>query len=76
MFKVLFTVAMVYGVWFVFKHWNRITAAHKVVMDEKRREAADQAARAPRTPVAQDLVPCPKCGSYIAAGSPCSCEKA
>ena len=29
-----------------------------------------------RQPVVQDLVPCPKCGAYVAAGTACSCEKA
>jgi hypothetical protein len=75
--KVVFTRAVVYAVWFAFKYRARIVAAHKTVMDEKARAAtAEAASRKPGTPLAQDLVPCPKCGSYIAAGTRCSCEKA
>lgn len=77
--KIIFTVAVIYAVWFVFKYRNRIAAAHRTVMEEKARErarTAETATRKPGTPVAQDLLPCPKCGSYIPAGTRCSCEKA
>lgn len=75
--KVVFTLAVIYAVWFAFKYRARIAAAHKTVMDEKKRGAtAETASRTPGTPLAQDLLPCPKCGSYIAAGARCSCEKA
>jgi hypothetical protein len=74
--KIVFTLAVIYAVWFAFKYRARIVAAHKAVIDEKRRASAETASRTPRTPLAQDLVPCPKCGSYSAAGTRCSCEKA
>ncbi len=77
--KILFTVAVVYVVWFAFKYRNRIAAAHRTVMEEKARgqaRAAETATRKPGTPVAQDLLPCPRCNSYIPAGTRCSCEKA
>ncbi len=86
--KLIFTAGLIYVVLFVFKHRARIAAAHKTVMEEKAREAkaqaraqaaqaaADFASRAPGVPVAQDLVPCPKCGAYVAAGATCSCQKA
>jgi hypothetical protein len=70
--KIAFTIAVIYAVWFIFKYRNRIAAAHKTVMDEKARAAA---AHAPG-PAAQDLLPCPKCGAYRAAGLACACEKA
>lgn len=73
--KIIFTVVVIYLVWFIFKYRTRIAAAHRDVMDQKAR-AADAAARKSATPIAQDLVACPKCGSYIAAGMRCSCEKA
>ncbi len=79
MTKIILTVAVIYAVWFIFKHKNRIAAAHRAVMAEKAREQArnaETATRKPGTPVAQDLLPCPKCGSYIPAGTRCSCEKA
>ncbi len=76
--KILFTVAVVYLVWVGFKYRRRISEISKHVMEEKARaaRAAETAARKPGTPVAQDLVPCPRCGSYIAAGTRCACEKA
>lgn len=77
--KILLTVVVVYVVWFFFKYRARITAAHRHVMAEKAREQArtgETAARKPGTPIAQDLVACAKCGSYIPAGTRCSCEKA
>ncbi len=75
--KIIFTVGVIYAVFFIYKYRRRIAAAHKHVMDEKAKAAAGAApARKPGMPVAQDLVPCPKCGSYIAAGTACSCEKA
>jgi len=73
--KILFTVAVIYAVWFAFKYRRRISAAHKRMMEDKAKAAADTAARKPGTPVAQDLLPCPKCGAYVATGVCCSCEK-
>ncbi len=73
--KLVFTVGVIYLVWFAFKYRARIAAAHRTVMAEKARATAAAASRDPGTPLAQDLVPCPKCGSYIPAGTTCSCEK-
>ena len=73
--KFLLTILIVYVVWFAFKHRTRIAAAHRAVMEQKARE--EQATRRSRSRevVAQDLVPCPRCGAYIAAGTACTCEK-
>lgn len=87
LFKLIFTLGAIYVVWFAFKYRARIAAAHKSVMEEKaasaaranaaaRAAAASAATRPPGTPIAQDLLPCPKCGAYIAAGAACSCQKA
>ncbi len=80
MFKLIFTVLVVYVIWFSFKNWARIQAAYKEVQDEKDRAAGiapqGKSKSKPRQPVVQDLVPCPKCGAYVAAGTACSCEKA
>jgi hypothetical protein len=75
LFKILFTVVVIYLVWVGFKYRRRITEVTKNVMEERAR-AAEAAARKPGMPVAQDLVPCAKCGSYIAVGTRCACEKA
>ncbi len=76
MFKVIFTVLVVYVVWFSFKNWARIQSAYKEVQDAKDREAGIAPKSKSRQPVVQDLVPCPKCGAYVASGTACSCEKA
>jgi ribosomal protein L32 len=74
--KFLFTILIIYVVWNAFKYRARIAAAHRAVMEQKAREEAAQQRRArSREVVAQDLVPCPKCGAYIAAGTACTCEK-
>ncbi|MBX7200167.1 MAG: hypothetical protein K1X51_12435 [Rhodospirillaceae bacterium] len=76
MLKLLFTIGLVYVVWFSFKNWARIQSAYKEVQDEKARQAGAHVKPKSRQPVVQDLVPCPKCGAYVAAGTACSCEKA
>lgn len=76
MLKLIFTIGVVYVIWFSFKNWARIQSAYKEVQDEKAREAGANIKSKPRQPVVQDLVPCPKCGAYVAAGTACSCEKA
>ena len=76
MLKLLFTIGLVYVVWFSFKNWARIQNAYKEVQDEKARQAGVAPKPKSRQPVVQDLVPCPKCGAYVAAGTACSCEKA
>ena len=73
--KVAFTVAVIVVVINFFKYRARIAAVQKTTAAAKARAAAEAAARSPGTPLAQDLVPCPKCGSYIAAGTACACEK-
>jgi hypothetical protein len=69
--KLLLTGAVIYAVWFAYKHRAHIAAAHREVMKDKAR-----AAEKSQTPVAQDLVACRKCGAYTPAGTACSCEKA
>lgn len=72
--KVLFTLAVIIVVFLGFKYRWRL--------NDMSRAAARMAGvdiKAPQTrsgpPVVQDLVPCRKCGAYVAAGTVCSCEK-
>ena len=81
MFKIIFTIGIVYVIWWAFKFRTRIAAAYKEVQDEKAREQgatmnAETGKPKAGAPVVQDLLPCPKCGAYVAAGSACSCERA
>ena len=69
--KILFTVAVVYLVWFLFKYRARMAVARRQVKDAEARAQRG----APAQPTAQDLLPCPKCGAYVAAGGACTCEK-
>ena len=75
MLKLIFTIGVVYVIWFGFKHWTRISAAYKEVQDEKAREQGAPIRPKSRQQAVQDLVPCPKCGAYVAAGLACACEK-
>ena len=75
MLKIIFTVGIVYVIWWAFKFRTRIAAAYKEVQDEKAREQGASVKSEAGQPVVQDLAPCPKCGAYVAVGSPCSCER-
>ena len=56
MLKIIFTVAVVYVIWFAFKHKTRIEAAYKEVQDEKARGAGAAMKSKARQPVVQDVV--------------------
>ncbi len=71
MVKVLLTVLVIYAIWFFFKNQKRIKAAYDEVQEKKR---AQERSSGTKAPVAQDMAPCPKCGAYIAAGEPHTCE--
>jgi hypothetical protein len=74
--KILFTIAVILVVYLGFKYRWRL--------NDMTRAAARMAGVAPHPPspgrsgppVVQDLIPCRKCGAYVAAGASCSCEKA
>jgi hypothetical protein len=83
-FKVLFTAAVVAVAWFAFKGRRRVTdgtayrfgrafRAARRAMDEsaKSRKTAEE----PKSSVPIELKPCPRCGTYIAAGTACTCTK-
>ncbi len=66
--KILILVVIIAVVWYGFKAFGRIK--------QKRDDDADEAVDA-RTSVrsdAEDMAPCPKCGAYIKAGEPHSCD--
>lgn len=73
MAKVLLTILVIYAIWFYVRNQKRIKAAYDDVQAKKR---AQERPSAPNVPVAQELVPCPKCGAYIAAGEPHTCSPA
>jgi hypothetical protein len=76
--KILFTIGVIIVVYLGFKYRWRL--------NDMTRAAVRMAGVAPKDgqggpspsgpPVVQDLIPCPKCGAYVAAGTVCSCEKA
>ena len=73
-FKFLLTALVVLVVWWIVKFRGRVSvlkaavqAAKKVMDDEK----AAPAQHKPGVPVT--LAPCPKCGTFIAAGTVCTC---
>lgn len=73
--KILFTIGVIVVVYLGFKYRWRLTdmgraAARMAGVDPK--PSPDRSG----LPAVQDLVPCRKCGAYVAAGAQCSCEKA
>jgi hypothetical protein len=70
-FKILLTVAVIWLVFTVVRYRGRIADVQREA--RKARDAAKRNAPA-AAPQAQDMLPCPKCGAYIAAGTACTCE--
>ena len=73
-FKFLLTGLVVLVVWWIVKFRGRMSvlkaavqAAKKVMDDEK------AAPKSHKTGIPVTLAPCPKCGTYIAAGTACTC---
>lgn len=76
--KILFTLGVILVVYLGFKYRWRL--------NDMTRAAVRMAGVAPKPgqggstpsgpPAVQDLIPCRKCGAYVAAGTVCSCEKA
>jgi len=75
--KILFTLAVIAVVYLGFKYRWRLTDMGRAMA--RMGDGSGGASAPPRgkaaPPVVRDLVPCPKCGAYVAAGSACSCEK-
>ncbi len=74
MINVLLTILVIYVIWFAFRHQKRIKAAYDEVQEKKK--AQGQPPPEARVPVAQDMTPCPKCGAYVVAGEPHTCDAA
>ncbi len=72
--KILFTLAVIGVVYLGFKYRWRLNDMTRAAA---RMAGAGKAAPGRSgPPVVQDLVPCRKCGAYVASGTVCSCEKA
>ncbi len=67
--QVLLLLALIYAIWFFFKNQKRIKNAYDEVQAKKVRPQTKTG-----VPAVQDLVPCPKCGAYIAAGEAHTCD--
>lgn len=76
--KLIVLALIVALVWYGFRFLGRLQAARKA--EARLREAegprpAKQSARDAGRGTVEDLVPCPACGSYVRAGSTCSCGR-
>lgn len=76
--KLIVLALVVALVWYGFRFLGRLQAARKA--EARLREAegarpAKQSARDAGQATVEDLVPCPSCGSYVRAGSTCSCGR-
>jgi hypothetical protein len=66
--KVLFTVLSALIVWQAFRWWARAQAAKDGRVGGTPREAVRGASRQAAAPAVQDLMSCPTCGVFVAAG--------
>lgn len=72
--KLLFTAAAIIAVWYGFKYVGRMQERQKELAEERAR-AAKQAKRSGTGGAAkggsgvEDMVECPACGAFVAAGS-------
>ena len=89
MFKVLFTVGVVAGVWFLLKDRNKpavtvfgrfgraLGAAYQAMSASARERQGDvdpvSDGQAAPKGQAVELRPCPRCGAYVAVGTACTC---
>jgi len=74
--KILFTVGVIIVVYLGFKYRWRLTDMTRAAARMAGAGAGPPGQRRSGPPVVQDLVPCRKCGAYVASGTICSCEKA
>lgn len=76
--KILFTIGVIFIVYLGFKYrWRLNDMTRAAVRMTGVAPKGRQAGPTPSGPPAvQDLIPCRKCGAYVAAGTVCSCEKA
>lgn len=78
--KLLFTVAVVVGVWMAFRHVGRFLAAReqRAAVGRRRNATRPAATKSGSDPAdspadSMDLIPCPQCGTYILRGATCAC---
>jgi hypothetical protein len=64
--KLLLTVLVIIIVWRGFRIWGD--------MQQRLTRAEAEQKRQRRAPAPMDLVPCPRCGTYIARGTACPSE--
>lgn len=77
--KILFTIGVILVVYLGFKYrWrlNDMTRAAARMAGVAPKDGQGGSAPSSGPPAVQDLIPCRKCGAYVAAGTACSCEKA
>ncbi len=75
--KILFTLAVIGVVYLGFKYRWRLNDMTRAAVRMAGAGGAGKASPGRSgPPVVQDLVPCRKCGAYVASGTVCSCEKA
>ena len=70
--KLLLLAAICAAIWFGFRYIGRVEQVRRALRQQaQRRRAAGEAQRP--TLEAEDLTPCPRCGSYVTArgASPC-----
>jgi uncharacterized protein len=72
--KLLVLAILILIVWYGFKYAARIEAVKQALRAEALRRRHDGGVRPPPRPV-EDLVKCPRCGSFVAAQGAANCGK-
>lgn len=73
--KLLFTAAVIVLIWYAFKWLGRVRVQRDADARTRLREEMVAAKSAPSTK-AEDMVQCPACGDYVAAGAASHCGRA
>ena len=71
--KLLFTVLVIGAVWYGFKWVGRLQSRQR--SDGRVGKTGAAPSEAPQPLEAQDMVPCPVCGDYVAAGVTVDCSR-
>jgi uncharacterized protein len=74
--KLFLIVAVIAAVWWWFRRPAEQSPTRSEGQSRNGAKAKAGAGATAKQKAIEDLVKCPRCGTYIAAGSGCSCDKA
>lgn len=67
--KILFTIVMIFAVWWVYRQINRLTGDNRQAEPRvKKANKGSAGSASSKANEVEDLTACPACGAYVAAG--------